>query len=272
MPGWIDTLTDRLAPLAFVIALAAANASAMQTQPAVEVVGFMLAKPDPDSPYGGSLVLGRSAGTEIHFAVRSPDHYFIGVANSMAPSDNPIQILDHSGQPLEAGNGSVGFNHTISEDGHTVLLSVSSPQLPAAGCTGLTVRGPLELLAGKTPRTTTTALALKPETDFELGPVKAKLLSVEKSNFGDDGLMLAVESKTSFDSIQSVTFQDDKGQPLEVMEAGSGNFGFGDDVTYSKNWFIKGEPESVKLEVRYFAETERVKVELDVPVTLGLGK
>ena len=78
---------------------------------------------------------------------------------------------------------------------------------------------------------------------------------------------MELSCKNSFDSIAKVEFLDSKGSAIENSEGGSGSFGFGDDVTYSKSWQIASDAKTVKVRISYYAKTESVKL----PCSLKFG-
>lgn len=245
--------------------------SGLQSPPKAEIVGISVTRPAPESEFGGSMVPGRSPGVEVHLRIEDPKAFFISAGSEDQAGEGKPAIFDSTGKEFPAGM-SFGFNTSISEDGHAVTFPVSTPELPSSGASGLHVRGTVVLIAGRDSVTEETALTLTPGTEIRLGGVAAKLSTVEDNSFGEEGLMLGFESSKPFDAIQELVFLDEKGTVLESGSAGSGSFGFNDQMTYSRNYALVAKPEKVTLRVRYFKATEAVKIPVDLPVTLSLGK
>jgi hypothetical protein len=56
---------------------------------------------------------------------------------------------------------------------------------------------------------------------------------------------------------------------IESSESGSGSFGFGEIVTYSKSWQIATDAKTLKARVSYFSKTEPVNLPCKLTFSLG---
>ena len=60
-----------------------------------------------------------------------------------------------------------------------------------------------------------------------------------------------------------------KGEVIESSESGSGSFGFGEIVTYSKSWQIATDAKTMKARVSYFSKSEPVNLPCKLTFSLG---
>jgi hypothetical protein len=260
--------TGLIGLLAFAVAV---PASAFQSQPAVDVVGVSVSLPDPDNEYGQSLVPGRSPGVEVHVRVQDKSKTFIGVVDAEQNAEAVTTLHDGSGNAMAAGS-SFGFGNNISEDGHSVTVQVSSSDVPPAGSNSLQVKGTIILQAGADETTEDAALTLATESTVKLGGIEAKVTQADEG-VDENSCWLGLEASNSFDTIAEFKFLDAAGKELEGQSMGGGSFGFGDEMTYQKNFSVAAKPGSkITVRIRYFKSTEEIKIPVDMPVALGLGK
>ncbi len=250
----------------------APRASAVQSQPAVDVVGVSVSLPDPDNEYGQSLVPGRSPGVEVHVRVQDKSKTFIGVVDAENNPEAVTALHDGSGNAMAAGSSFGGFGNNISEDGHSVTVQVSSSDVPPAGSNSLQVKGTVILLAGADEKTEDAALTLATDSTVKLGGIEAKVTQADAGG-DEDSCWFGLEANKSFDTIAEFKFLDAAGKELEGQSMGDSSFGFGDEMTYQKNFSVAAKPGSkITVRIRYFKSTEEVKIPIDLAVSLGLGK
>lgn len=112
-------------------------------------------------------------------------------------------------------------------------------------------------------------LKLVEGTKIKFGPAQLSVNQIGPA-FGDPFKQsFELSGPQPLDTIQTVEFLDDKGEVIESSESGSGSFGFGENMTYSKSWQIATEAKTLKARVSYFSKTEPVN--LPCKLTFGLG-
>jgi hypothetical protein len=260
-----------LRPLVSLLILSLPVAAVAQGTVKTEIVGLAVTLPDPDNEYGGSAVMGRFAGTEVTLRAASPDHFLVAVVDE-GDEASDLAIYDASGKALENESSmGIAFRSSISDDGHTVTVPVTSSSVPQPGTTELHIRGKLVLRSATGEKTVDNQFALTAGTEITLGNIPCRIEEIEASSFGEGARMITLNSKQPFDTIAEITFLDPAGNELESDSVGGGNFGFNDQMTYYANYTIEGASDTVTARVRYFESTENLSVEIDMPVTLGIG-
>jgi len=242
--------------------------------PKVDLVGVAVTMADTDNEYGGSAVMGRSPGVEVSLRIVDKNAFFTGLAEKDGEGLSSLKLFTDDGKELtsESSFGGWGFNADISENGQRVTVPVSASGMPPAGTTKLHVRGTVVLVAASDPATEDSAFDVTKGAELKLGNVPVKLSEVEEDPWGEEGLMLAFETSKSLDAISEVVFLDAAGKVIESSSGGSSSFGFGDQMNYSKSYNLKSKPKKITVRVKYFKSTGEVKIPVDLPVTLSLGK
>ncbi len=262
-----------LATWILVIAWTPEKIVAQETTAKLEIIGIAVTMADPANEYGGSAVPGRMPGTEITLRASNDKMFVVGIVDD-GDDASKLSIFDDSGKELESEGyaGGLAFRSSISEDGHSVSLPVTASAVPSDGTTRLHVRGTLVLVSASDEKTEDSVFEVAEGTEVKLGTISAKISELEEDPYGEPGLNISFESNKSFDTIAELTFLDESGQQLESSSSGGGSYGFNDQMTYQKNFTIKAKPKKMTVRVRYFEKTEHVKIDVDLPVTLGLGK
>ena len=233
------------------------------------IVGLSVAKKDPASEFGQSLVPGSPVGTQIYLRIVLPERTILKIDGAATK----FEVVDSADKPLALNeNSNISFFATISDDRHAVIVPVQSPDLPPVGATSLAITGEVTCDCGAEPKTETINVKLVSEGEVKLGPVTAKITQVAEG-FEPESQRLDLESKNSFDQIQTLVFIDDQGKEIETSAAGGGSYGFSGDMTYSKSFQFKGKAESIaKAKVTYFQKIDAVKVPIKAKFGLDLGK
>jgi hypothetical protein len=244
---------------------------AQETKPTVKAVGMNLGLADPDSEYGGSYVLGRSAGIEVTVMVEDKSSFFVSVIDE--GQEKTELSLSADGQKLknDSGFSRIGFMANISENGQRVVVPVSATQLPPRGTGNLKVSGNLVLLAGANEKTDKVTFKVAAGEQVQLGPVATKISSVDEYEFGETVTNITFETDQPLDVISGMKFFDEGGRALEASPGGSSSFGFGNQMTYSRSFQISGTPKSLSVEVRYFGSTKTVTIPIELDVDLSLS-
>jgi hypothetical protein len=249
------------------------QAAAQDSGPKVSVVGIAVTAPDEKNEFGGSAVMGRSAGVEVHLRIEHSGTHFIGMAREAGESgESTIEIL--AGDQALSGENDMDWlamRATVSDDAHNVTVPVTAESVPPGGTTSLRVRGKLIVVTATGEKTGDSEFEVVKGTELQFGNVPVTVEEIEEDPSSDNGLMITFQSKHSLDTIAEVSFLDEAGNPVESSSAGGGSFGFDDDMTYTQNYTIAGKPSKLTAHVKYFESSENLEVPLDLSVSLGLG-
>ena len=110
---------------------------------------------------------------------------------------------------------------------------------------------------------------MKEGKELKFGPLDATVGQIGDA-FGEPfKKSFELSSKKPFDSIATIEFVDAEGKAVESSSGGSGSFGFGGDMTYSRSWQIASDAKSIKAKVSYYTKTD--KLEVPCKLEFGLG-
>jgi hypothetical protein len=253
-----------------VIAAATLCGSSMvvaQETPKVSVTGISINRSIPGMEQ--ELPMGETEGVKVSICLQVEGQHIIAVADEQKKL--PVITTD-GGKKLAEDEGWSTFGTEISENGQAVWIPVRSADVPPSGTTALKVSGELTLITGSEPGESDHEFALVQGTKGKLGKAEVSIEEISKNEFGDGGLVVSFSSKSKeFSLIREIRFLSADGSEIESSTMGSGSFGFGDDVTYSRSFSLAGEPKKVKIHVSFFAKTSELKVPVDAEATLGLG-
>jgi hypothetical protein len=183
-----------------------------------------------------------------------------------------IAIKDSVGKTLKVDeNHNVAFFSQMAEDGHSVIVPIAAEEVPSKDATHLHLQGNVIISCGADAKTEAYDVALKTDSEIQLGPVSAKVTNVGEG-FEADSSSVTLESKQAFDQIQSIAVVDAKGKEIPCEVGSTSSFGFGGDMTHSRDFRFAAKAEDIaKVKVTYFQETSAITVPVDVKVGLGLG-
>ncbi|MBL8892061.1 MAG: hypothetical protein JNL67_18950 [Planctomycetaceae bacterium] len=244
---------------------------AQDAKATIKAVGLSVNLPDPDSGFGGSYSLGRSAGIEVVLLAEDSKSFLIAVVDD---GDEKTSLeLSANGETLknEQGFSNIGSMSQISENGHRAIVPVAATQVPPAGTNTVRVSGKLVLKAGTDEKKDKVKFKVAVGEQVQLGPATTKISAVEAYDFGEPTTNINFETNQALDVISEIKFFDEQGKALEATPAGSSSFGFGDEFTYTRGFQVAGSPKSLSAEVTYFAATKRITVPVDLEVSLSLG-
>jgi hypothetical protein len=263
-------LTSRFASLLLLAGLfsfAFCGVARALQEPEISVAGLAIAKEDPDSEYGGSMVPGLQAGTTVYLQARLPDRTVIALQQI---EDRAMQISDSTGKQLPDSGTDFGFMSDISEDGKTIRLPISSGEIPATGATAIEVKGAVMLYCGEDSKTDEMEVALAVGQTLKVADIDFEITGIEDSYISDEGQMFEWQSKTSPSRIQQIQAVMADGKTVELESAGSTEFGFGDDVTYGRGYNVPGQVADIrKLKVTWFQNVKEVELPFEISVGLG---
>lgn len=232
----------------------------------VEIAGFTLGKKDPESQFGQGLSITKQPGLETDIFFRLSGKTILSIDEKMSM----ITLTTNEGNELPLEEFFDGhFRMTISDKPSEGTITLRSAELPAKSTSSFRIDGAFVLVAGADLKTVDVNLKLIEGTKVKFGPSE---LSVDQIGpaFGDPFKQsFGLSGSKPLDTIQKVEFLNEKGETVESSESGSGSFGFGEQMTYSRSWQIATDAKTLKARVSYFSKTE--PVHLPCKLTFGLG-
>lgn len=158
----------------------------------------------------------------------------------------------------------------VSKDGKALGTTIEANGVPAKGAKSLIIKGEVVVTTGsKTEKVQSGTVALKEGTTFEVGGFTFKIKRVEEPKFGDSKVSVTLETSKNMDALKEVIFLDESGEKIESEQRGSGSFGFGGKMTYSRSFGLKKKVSEVEIGLLKWTDLKQVKVPLDL--TLGVG-
>jgi hypothetical protein len=248
--------------------LASATASAPgREKVTLQIAGFSVGQKDPSSDFGQGLSMMRQPGLEVDLHFHAPKETVL----SLDTKQTTIVLKQDDGTelPLEEmfdGN----FRLSLNEKPEKGLVSMRTSEIPAKGTKHIQMVGDLFLVVGRDLKTVDVEIVLEEGNELKFGPVDATVGQIGDA-FGEPfKKSFEMSSKKPFDSIAAIEFVDAKGQTIESSSGGSGSFGFGGDMTYSRSWQIASDAKSIKARVSYYTKTETLEVPCKLQFGLGL--
>jgi hypothetical protein len=248
--------------------MAAATASTFgQEKVKLQIAGFSVGQKDPSSDFGQGLSMMRQPGLEVDLHFHAPKETVLSL--DAKKTQLVLKQDDGTELPLEEmfdGN----FRLSLNEKPETGIVSMRTSEIPAKGTKQIQLEGNLVLVVGRELKTVDVEIVLEEGKELKFGPLDVTMGQIGDA-FGEPfKKSFELSSKKSFDSIANVEFVDAKGQPVESSSGGSGSFGFGGDMTYSRSWQIASDAESIKARISYYTKTETVEVPCKLEFGLGL--
>ena len=243
------------------------SSAAAQDKPVVRVAAISIAVKDPDSQFGQSLAGFRTAGLEVDLHIRVPGRTVLSLDQKVST----MTLATGDGTPLPLADGFDGvMSLSLNEDRSTGILRMRSDTLPPAGTTALSAKGTLVFVVGESPETKDLPLTIAQGSRIRLGAIDAEVSEVGDA-FGEPfKKTITFSAKKPMDTVAKIEFLDAKGTAIESASGGSGNFGFGDDVTYSQSHQVASDADKLQIRVTYFSKTSTVKLPADLKFGLGL--
>ena len=248
--------------------MAAATASTFaQDKVKLQIAGFSVGQKDPSSDFGQGLSMMRQPGLEVDLHFHAPKETVL----SLDAKKTKIVLKQDDGTelPLEEmfdGN----FRLNLDEKPEKGVLSMRTSEIPAKGTKQIQLEGDLVLVVGRDLKTVDVEIALEEGKELKFGPLDATVGEIGDA-FGEPfKKTFQLSSKKPFDAIASIEFVDAKGKVIESSSGGSGSFGFGGDITYSRSWQIASDANSIKAKVSYYTKTEILEVPCKLEFGLGL--
>jgi hypothetical protein len=224
----------------------------------VEAVSLNLIKKldDKNFPFTASA-------TAIDVLVSNQDRRFLGVD----PSSEVTEFKDDKGTSLMKSDffvkTSFGSTPRLALDRRSVVVNVNSHLLPAKGATKLHLKGNLVLIAGIDEKSTDEKeLEMKTNSEAKVDDFTLKV-TMDKGFAGSGGTFTV---KSSRPNVKGVSVKDAAGKAVEVSQGYF--YGFGKNWIYS--YTLKKPMSKVKIAVTWFSKEEKVKVPVNLEVSLGL--
>jgi hypothetical protein len=248
--------------------MAAATASTFgQEKVKLQIAGFSVGQKDPSSDFGQGLSMMRQPGLEVDLHFHAPKETVL----SLDAKKTTIVLKQDDGTelPLEEmfdGN----FRLNLNEKPEKGVVSMRTLEIPAKGTKQIQLEGDLVLVVGRDLKTVDVEIALEEGKELKFGPLDATVGEIGDA-FGEPfKKTFQLSSKKPFDPIATIEFIDAKGEAVESSDAGSGSFGFGDDITYSRSWQIASDEKLIKARISYYTKTESLEVPCKLEFGLGL--
>jgi hypothetical protein len=248
--------------------LAAATVSAFgQEKVTLQIAGFSVGQKDPSSEFGQGLSMMRQPGLEVDLHFHAPKETVL----SLDTKQTTIELKQDDGTelPLEEmfdGN----FRLSLNEKPEKGLVSMRTAIIPAKGTKSIQMEGNLVLVVGRELKTGDVEIVLDEGKELKFGPLDVTVGQIGDAYGEPFKKSFELSSKKPFDSIATIEFVDAKGKAVESSSGGSGSFGFGGDITYSRSWQIASDAKSIKAKISYYTKTETLKVPCKLEFGLGL--
>ena len=230
----------------------------------VSVNGFTIAKPEANDDTGSNMAMGTAAGTTVYVVVKLPERNIIKIADfSAGPT-----LKDSAGNSMRTDSSI--FMSNISDDGKSVVLPISSEDLPAKGSSSIEVGGKAKLICGADPKTEEVDVKLTKGEKLTLAGIEFTVQEIGKSFMKRNAEMIELQSKKSPASISSISAVLENGKEVEIFSSGGTELNSGMDIRFGRSYHIPGKVADVKkLKVTFFKNTEEVEVPLELKFGLG---
>ncbi len=254
--------------------LVSAVASITQAEVAVRPVGLTVGSPDIHDMHFSLTPRGVSAGTVVNLLITGLDHPAVRVDHDLSSLDKATDSTgkDILKQRLQRGKTYIiNFNPIkpfpqISKDGKQLIVELATPQAPAKGATGFTLKGNLTVMVSTGKINVNAANVATEPGQIMLGEHSVQLVSFGPSDWGQGQFKLVMKMDNSFfESIASWDFTSPdgtklSGKPFSSQRSESSaqvEFAFAQDVGQF----------NIQLEV--YDGLQQIDIPVDVEIGLG---
>jgi len=244
----------------------------------VEVVGLSLEKAPAGQQAGPTIRFGQmiTDGTSVTLLVTHPSKTIIGLDAKKSrltsfADDKKANLL--KAKPRSKNQGAV-FN--IGGDdgsplkaenqpgGHSCLIKVVGPTLPAPGASKITLKGNLVLSCAASEMTVEHKnVALTNGTKINAGTIHMTVIA------GPRGAGFALEMDQPLSAIKSIAFFDADGKELKSRSNGTSSYTVGNMTRTSQSYSLDKPVAKATIRVTYF-DSESLSVPIDLTVGVGL--
>jgi len=159
----------------------------------------------------------------------------------------------------------------VSQDAKALGTTIESDAIPAKGSQSLILQGDLVVTTGsKTEKVQSGTIALKEGAQIEVGGFSFKIKEIDQPRFGDAKMSLTLETQKNMDELKEIQFFDESGKEIESSKGGSGSWGFGGKMTYSRTYELRKKVSELEIGIIRWADLKEVKVPLDLKIGVGL--
>jgi len=208
-----------------------------------------------------------SDSTNVTLLVRYPGKQLLGVDQSSELKS----LKDDKGNSLidEKGFFKVNFSPypTIAKDRSAMLVYVNAyNKVPAKGATRLTIKGDLMVVCGTGEKSEEIKkFEFKDKEEAKAGDFKLKV--TQEKTFNTQGATVALTSPTK--DLKGLVIKDADGKEVEVYGGGTPFSNNPKEFTF--NYTLLKPLKEGKVTISYFTKSEKVKVPVDLDVSVGLG-
>jgi len=241
-------------------ALLISAASAQTVQPA----GVQIVWQDLKEEFDGFSTLNSERGTKLALYLKS-EKAIIGFERDSIQVDS---FTDDKGTNLK---GEIDFFAKTSKDNKNARFTIKGENIPAQGATALKAKGTVTLATASTTKPYEIKnAALKKGTKLQANEdFTFTIERAEKPKWGNKPWEISIKFKFKPEQLASITFKDEKGNPIEAKQNGSSSMsGFGSS-SYTLNYALDKKIETANIIVELWTDRETQKIPFDLTVPLG---
>ncbi len=258
----------------------------------VEILGLTLEKALESQQPGPTMRFGQfvTEGTSVTLLVTHPGKTIIGLDVKKShltnfTDDKKAELLKAKPRPRNQGmefdfgpdDGSP-LKAESRPDGHSCLVKVVGPALPASGASKITLKATLVFSCAASEKTVQQKnVALRDGTKINAGPILMTVRTGQGQSFSvnipgqpaaQPGTVIALEMEQPPAAIKSVAFFDADGKEIKCQRNGASTFSFGNTTRTSSSYTLAKKVDKATVQVTYF-DTESLSVPIDVTVDIG---
>ena len=239
--------------------------------PTVKVVGLEIHNPPEQK--SEHMFFGNK-GVKLELLITDPNRAIVGMDSD---ASKITHFTDGKGTDLSKPDADNGFSQSpfqfpeMSEDGHSMTLSVASSRIPIAGATHIKLTGSVSLQCGADPKTVKTPdLALAKGTTLKLGDVPVSISEIGSDSMGDDNKMQVTFHAThALTAVKTIRFLKSDGSEIKSRYSGSSSMSFGGAGSFDSTYNLAEKVDKATVEVTWWGSLQTVELPLNLDVGLG---
>ncbi|HEY3323924.1 MAG TPA: hypothetical protein VGP72_25960 [Planctomycetota bacterium] len=218
-----------------------------------------------------------SPGTMLVLLVNSPTGglvQFDGKNSALAKfvDDKGNDLLAKpTAQPLQAAP--IGFNlfPKISTDGKHCAVEVCSPNVPAKGCSGVTLEGTITMLcASQKTEHIQKDVALKNGTKISAPNLELTLDNVGKPDVGDEPLGFTIRAFKELDELADIRFCKADGTEIKSRRTATSKMGILGNLTVEWNYNLAEKADVATIKLFLWSNLQKKRLPFKLNVNVGL--